>query len=102
MKGFQKDQLLKSVNVLQEAGGVLEQQESGPEKINLCADMQEFIFAILNFLDNIEEEDAELTDSLCELYKTLLKVSQDEIPSGQINVEIHKIRDYVEKKESTY
>jgi hypothetical protein len=99
MRGFQKKQLLDSVEVLREAGGVLKEQQPGAEKVNLCADMQDFTLAILNFLDNINEDDEKLTDQLSELYKILLNVSQEEVSCEEPAALIDQIRDYVEEKE---
>ena len=99
MNKFQKKQLLECVDVLWKAEEELKEQQPGSQKINLCADMQEFTLAMLNFLGNIDEEDEELTDCLSELYKMLLKASQDEIPSEQLEAQINHIKDHVEKKE---
>lgn len=96
MRKFQKEQLSKHMGLLREACDVLTEQQPGSGKINLCADMQEYILAILKFLDSIDEENTELTDRLSELYKELLKVSQDEVSADQLAEQLGETAAYIE------
>ncbi len=100
MRRFHRRQLLENINILREAGNALNGQ-SGENKINLCADIQEFIAAVLNFLDSVAGDDALLTDGFVQLYRMLLKVSQDEISSQQLVVQIDEMKGYVESKAET-
>lgn len=100
MRRFQRKQLLENIRTLREAGCALGEQ-SGEKKINLCADMQEFIVAILGFLDSIGEDDPALADKLAQLYGLLLQVSQDEVSSAQITAQIDDTEDYVESRADT-
>lgn len=96
MRKFQKEQLSKHMGLLREACSVLTEQQPGPGKVNLCADMQEYILAILKFLESIDEENTELTDRLSELYKELLKVSQEEVSVEQLAVQLGEAASYIE------
>ena len=99
MRRFQRKQLLEHIHTLREAGCALGEQ-FGEKKINLCADMQEFIAAILGFLDSIGEDDSALADKLAQLYGLLLQVSQDKVSSAQITAQISNTQDYVECRAS--
>lgn len=91
MGRLQKKQLMENVSMLGEACHVLEQQSMGPVYVNLCADIQEFISAICNFLESITGEETETAGLLCELYQLLFRVSQGEAQANQLISCVKKI-----------
>lgn len=100
MRRFQKKQLLGHIGLLREACGVVKEQQPGSQKINLCADMQDYVLAILNFLESIAENDVELTELFSELFRMLLGASQEEISSEELLIQIDKIADYAQTRVS--
>lgn len=91
MRRFQKEQLSKNVNLLREAGSELTKLQPGAQKINLCADIQDFVLAILNFAESVIEKDTELTELLSEAYIMLLKASQEETDTESVLAQLDKI-----------
>lgn len=98
MRRFQKEMLLKNIGLLQEAGHTLAEQQPGAQKINLCADMQEFILAILNFSESVTEKNKELTDLLSEAYIMLLNASQEEVSAEKVIEQLEKAASFARDK----
>ena len=65
MRRLQKKRLLEQLDMLCEACNVLNEQPPGPGYVNLCADMQEFVSAILDFLEHTAGEGTETAGRLC-------------------------------------
>lgn len=91
MRRLQKKRFLEQLDMLCEACNVLKEQPSGSGYVNLCADMQEFVSAILDFLEHIAGEGTETAGLLCEFYKMLFKASQGEATASQLLSQVGRI-----------
>lgn len=84
MRRCQKKKFLEQIDMLCEACSVLEKQPPGPGYVNLCADMQEFVAAIFDYLEHISGSETETAGLLCQLYRMLFNASQGESTAGQL------------------
>ncbi len=87
MRKFHKEKLGEQIATLKEAICELDKL-SGNERINLCADIQDFIEAILNYFDTIREDtvyESKVKTKLNKLFDNIYRFSRGECRSEDLN-----------------
>ena len=84
MRKIQKTQLMELLHTLCKACGELESVPAGQDYVNLCADIQDFVSGIFDFLQNAENKNTKTADLLASFYEKLFFVSQELKKAGAL------------------
>ncbi len=77
MRKIQKNQLMEFLHTLCRACQELSNVPIGANYINFCADIQDFVSGIFDFIQRIENRDTKTESLLVSFYETLFLVSQE-------------------------
>lgn len=78
MRKLQKTQIMGLLDTLCKASRELVGLPSGSDRVNLCADIQDFVSGIFDFLQRTADKDTRTSGMLANFYEKLFTVSQEQ------------------------
>lgn len=96
MRKHHKKQVSEQISTLREACNEL-QKLSGQTFLNLCADIQEFVSGIFDFIETVAGEETEAAVLLNQFYEMLFKAAQGEVITEQLIRFIDRIENSLDK-----